>query len=98
MDLTKLIYVGLLHEMVIIDTWISLSCYMDLSKLIFGFTWICQSCSITGCLVRWRGVRTKYFLSPKYSNTAEGVGDALGGDEQDRLLHLLDWEHQGGAG
>ena len=30
-----------------VDTWISLSCYMDLSKLILGFvkvdTWICQS-------------------------------------------------------
>ena len=33
-----------------IVTWIFLSCYMDLSKLLHGFvkvvTWICQSCSI----------------------------------------------------
>ena len=40
----------LLHGFVKIDTWISLSCYMDLSKLLHGFvkvvTWICLSCSM----------------------------------------------------
>ena len=33
-----------------VDTWISLDCYMDLSKLVQLFdkvvTWICQSCSL----------------------------------------------------
>ena len=37
-----------LHGFVKIDKWISLSCYMDLSKLIQGFvkvaTWIYQTC------------------------------------------------------
>ena len=44
MDLSKLLY-----WFVKTDTWIFLSCYMNLSKLIHGFvitidTWICQSC------------------------------------------------------
>ena len=38
---------NLLHGLVKIDTWISLSCYMDLSKTMPGFRlvviWICQS-------------------------------------------------------
>ena len=39
MDFSKL-----LHGFVKIDIWISLSCYMNLSKLIHIFTWICQIC------------------------------------------------------
>ena len=40
----------LFNVFVKIDTWISLRCYMDLSKLLHGFvkdvTQICQTCSM----------------------------------------------------
>ena len=54
------------HGFVKIDTWISLCCYMDFSKLIHGFneivTWICQSCNVDlvnllhGCFCRQAGL------------------------------------------
>ena len=46
----EMIFSMLLNVFVKIDTWISLSCYVGLSKLLHGFvkvvTRICQSCDM----------------------------------------------------